>query len=563
MFGHRFFGQRYFGEAYFGDGGVQTAVSVPRALRVIALVARPFDATVTRMVEGPPWPLGVFAELEGAISDFEITGGEIELYASDVGYHSHMADTPADAWFPGAMPSPFNYSIRVFEGGRPGGPSRIGAGDIVIRNAKGERDDWLGKAFDGREIRLYRGRKDAAFSTFDLVFVGTCIGLDWTDTSITIRLRDRQAPFQKPIQSVLYGGSGGLDGDASIAGQPKAICYGVRRNIPVRLIDATNGVRQFHDGVSQAVLAVRDKGVGYDFVGDFANYDDLVAATVNVGEYATCLAFSLIRTLQPLGLLTADVQGDASGSYIDTAAQIASRIAMERLGQDNFGGTDIIGAAALDLLQSGATGYYCDSAGVTVQQALDEIMGGIGGYWWATLAGKLQLARLDLPTGSADIVIERDNILSIGRVGVLPIHLLRVGYERMIEVQSADQLAEPPGVSEADRQRYGSAYRYITTQDPSLVYAHQLAQQLDFPTQLDEEADALAEALRLRDLHGAERSIYSIEARGLDIFDVPIGGILSIQNWSRLGLDPAGQKFVIIGAAANVETDSLSLFCWG
>src|SRR3546814_9129541 len=113
----------------------------------------------------------------------------------------------------------------------PDGRTRGGFGDIRIwngasRGGAGWLDAYLHHGWDGRDLLLYRGQKDAAFSTFELVAKLTCDGLEWDENTISLRLRNGAATFDQPIDRLRYDGTGGAAGDADMAGRLAPVMVG-------------------------------------------------------------------------------------------------------------------------------------------------------------------------------------------------------------------------------------------------------------------------------------------------------------------------------------------------
>jgi len=181
--------------------------------------------------------------------------------------------------------------------------------------------------------------------------------------------------------------------------------------------------------------------------------------------------------------------------------------------------------------------------------------------WWVTPAGKLAVQRLVVPAAPADLTITRRNIVAISRQPLKASQRRRVGYDRMWLVQDASGLAG--SVSDSDRQRYGAQYRFATAQDSSIPYAHKLAVETDTEGLFALEADAVAEAARLLALHGTPRGLWTLTVAGVDPFDIAVGDILAIADWDRLGLDPDGSYFVVVGLEVDLKSERVGLTLWG
>jgi len=456
-------------------------------------------------------------------------------------------------------------------GGQNGFTARI----VLRRIAPPERlatdlSRILDYGWDGRPVRFYRGDKTAAFATHELIFDGTPDRIEASDRLLSLKLRDLQAPFQRLLQTSFYGGSGGREGGADLAGQPRPICLGVKENIAPKQIDGSLLIYQWGTGPSQMLDAARDKGGALPVVADYPSFEALASATVGApgsgadiehGEVASCLAESLVRAAAPpAGLLTVDVHGSTEGGYIETIGDIAAWIATTRLGPDNFAASDILGLAALNAAQPAAIGYYEDRAGITCAQAMDEVLGKHGAWWYATRLGQLRLGRLDLVPGPADHVWSFANVKDgAWRRGLSKVsEMRRVGWRRLARTQSADELAAPPTVSEADRQLYGEISRYAPAQDPSVVAKHRFARTVTSESLFAAEAAAAAEAARLLALHGTARGPLSFGLAGIDPLSIEPGETV------ELTFAPfAEQIFLIKRLAIDLSRDASEVELWG
>lgn len=533
----------------------------------LAVVAQPFDPDLTQTVVSPPWPFGfgqsVFGGLPGS---YMLAGTEREVFFADRTYISHDSDSPSEQWFKALLNWSFNYQAKLYQGNEPGdgSGSRIGYGNIDLINENGVVDILLNYAWDGRTIRLYRGRRANAFSTFELIFVGTGAGIDWTDNGVTILLRDRQAPFAKTLARETYGGTGGPDGDASITGQAKPLAYGRCFNIPAKLIGFGSQIYQVGVGPLQSIDDVRDKGASLTFAADYPNYDSLLSATVGPGFYVTCLALGLVRLgASAAGTITADCHGlIVNGLYVETTASIAKAIAMTRLGVDNFSDDGLAGFDELDLLQPAPIGWFCDDDSVTVQTALDEILGGAGGFWFASPRGILTVGRLDEPSGTPILSLRERNFPNgIGRKGIPASYRRQVGWKKALQVQSPDELRED--IDDAARQLYGNEYRWAPEDRGAAFTMHRYARQVQTRGLFALESDAQAEAIRLADIYQTERSFYSAVVEGVDPFSDILGETVEIRGWGVARIRASGQKFRVIGMSYDDTQKELSLVLWG
>ena len=528
---------------------------------VLCLTATPYIDDISVDYDGPPVPIGTRAN--GDEFGYSAFGGETSVYLSDAGFVSGPSDAPANTLFSARLTETFTIDALAFNGEEPAGRSRVSVSVLQAINADGALDYLTDYGWDGRSVKLYRVAKGAAFSAATLVFAGTAEGLDWDDRNLTIRLRDDQLLFDRPIQASVYSGGGDADGDSIIAGLRRPLVFGAATNCPLQLINAANLVYQVHDGQINAVTEVRDRGVALTATSDYADYAALVGATVAAGSYATCLALGLVRLgASSDGLITADVEGDAAGGYVSSTANIVRRIAATRMGTANVadpGGLDAASFTTLEAAQPASIGYYVGPEDdKTVAQVFDELMAGIGGFWGNTRAGLLFVKRLEAPSTpvatftNADII----DVRPLRRTGPRPSKRRTVEYQHMFVVQDPDGLAA--GLSASDREIYSSPARIAEASNSGVLAKHRLARDVHTVAFFASQSDAEAEATRLQALHGPGPDFYTaIVADGS--FDYWLGDVvaLDVDRYDLAG----GRDFVVVGIREGGPSAELTL--WG
>ena len=223
--------------------------------------------------------------------------------------------------WPARLTTAISTQVSVFEGEFGGGVPTFGVVQIAL--VAGEYDSLLDYYWDGRDIFIYRGRQDAGgVSDMSLVFKGTVRRVQWDRYTLTLNLADYGEVLQKPIQTTLYAGTGGVEGGSDLTGKPKPLAFGTPKNIEATLVDSAYLVYQFHSRQANGVDWVYDQGVAMSLNADYPTYADLIAALVPPGKYATCNALGLFRLgATPVGPVTADVTGDAVGGFVFTAAE--------------------------------------------------------------------------------------------------------------------------------------------------------------------------------------------------------------------------------------------------
>lgn len=184
-----------------------------------------------------------------------------------------------------------------------------------------------------------------------LRFKGKISGFGRKGDTLTLGCQVDQEPFEADVLTKTYAGTGGAEGTADLKNRVKPLVLGWAENVEPVLIDPINSVFQFSAyGPIEAVDALFERGASFGAsVGDYADYDALVAATIPAGRWGTCLAEGMIRLGAPaFGVITGDVAGhkvgattpELTGAVIAALADIAG-IDAEKLNSDALAALDI------------------------------------------------------------------------------------------------------------------------------------------------------------------------------------------------------------------------------
>lgn len=436
-------------------------------------------------------------------------GAVVTRYLSNLGYTSGPADTPANTPYDEILLSVPSITSRMSDALQ--GYSQLAFGDLNISNVGGELDGWLLDAWDGRPVRLYLGDPAWPRADFRLVFFGAIEDIQASGNSkLTLKLRDRQSLLAVPMLTTLVGGTG------PARDRRRPACYGRCRHVEPVLVDAATRTYAVHDGPIQAVDQVYEAGVP-------------VAFTVNpaAGE------FSLSAPIA--GQLTADVRGSKTGGvYVDTTADIAQRIVLERTGLADI---DAATVAQLNSDQPGEVGLYVSGDAITVIGALDTLMTGAGAFYTVNRAGQLAMGQFNAPAGTPVLTLQ-DEDLAYGQTAllrrILPLRSVRVGYARNF----TPVYAPAASLTEAQRQRLTDEFQVAKA--TNTVSGHLMAVDGDLARScFADEADAAAEATRRATLWGQLRRIFKLPgflaAQQLQLGDVialelgryGLGGVLA------------------------------------
>lgn len=395
------------------------------------------------------------------------------------------------------------------------GQFTTGTGRLVIDNTDGEFDQLAQVyAVDGRPITIRVGRIDGAYDDSVLVARLTATGWDFQGSDININLVDLSYKLEVPLQSNVYGGTGGADGTADIAGKRKPLPFGIVLNIsPIALVPSLL-IYQVADGSIQSIDNVYDQGAALTPAGDVANYAALVAASVSSGQFKTCLAEGLFKLgSAAAGEVTADVHGLNGDGFIDTTADIVMWAVTNRTVLMT---EDIVSSSFDDLntAQPAQIGFYHGpDDNLTVAAFVQKLMAGIGGWGGHRLDGTFEVRIFEAPSGSASASFTRDDMLDpdiqkqpLPDAYNPPPYRWRVPYQRNWTVQTSGLagavtasrrafLAEQDRLAEASSISIQTDHAFAQDRDPIEAYFANLA-------------DAQAEADRRIDLFKVTRAIY-------------------------------------------------------
>lgn len=452
-------------------------------------------------------------------------GSVVTRYLSNLGYTSGPADTPANTPYDETLLSVPSITSRMSDALQ--GYSQLAFGDLAISNAGGELDAWLLDAWDGRPVRLYLG--DAAWprADFRLVFYGAVDDIQASGNStLTLKLRDRQALLAVPMLTTLVGGAG------PAKDKRRPACYGQCRHVTPVLVDEATRTYAVHDGAIQAVDQVYEDGVPIAYTVDPA-----------AGE------FSLSSPLA--GQLTADVRGSKSGGvYVDTTADIAQRIVLERTGLADI---DAAAVAQLNADQPGAVGLYVSGDAITVIGALDTLMTGAGAFYTVNRAGQLTMGQFNAPAGTPVLTLQ-DEDLAYGQTAlqrrILPLRSVRLGYARNFTTLYA------PAASLTEAQRQRLADEFLIAKAVNTIAGHLLAVDGDVARScFVDAAVAAAEAARRASLWGQLRRVFRLPGF-LAAQQVELGDVIGLEL-GRYGL--AGVLATVVGLRESLTGGRVEL----
>ncbi|WP_372069723.1 glycoside hydrolase family 18 protein (plasmid) [Tistrella mobilis] len=552
--------------------------------RVVTIELRPRDLTAEALAQTllAPWAAQAWATLPSA--DERRDDGLATLRYADKPMTTGADDLPAHSWWDGRATSPLSIERGIPIAPEATDRTSVELGRVELANADGGLDEVPAR-FDigGRQVivrALHRDLPGWRHSASALLVDGLGTAWEADRQTLTLTVEGQAGWADRPLQSRLYAGTGGAEGGEDLAGKPMPVLFGRVRNVEPVLIDPM-GIYQLHHRAMRGVLAVRDKGFAIDPAGvDCPNFDDLKAATVPAGTYATCLAGGYLRlgTYPPAGVVTCDADGDAVGGWAATTADVLLRLLVDHAAVDlSRIGLDAV--AALAVAVPGVIGWYQGTETATVGEVIDRVTRAAAAWWGSDGRGVVEVGRLALPRVTPDYALDQTIILETPERLDLPDSIAqpswrrRVGWRRNWRVQGAADLPEAPVEPAVPREFLSEQWRVATAVDTSLLADRLRAIDADIiETAYDAQADAQALADHLLSLYGRPALALSITVPPLlaeEVVDgvptlrraVRIGSTIRV-TYPRYGLS-AGRNLVLVGVSEDWAAGRWVLTLWG
>jgi hypothetical protein len=506
-------------------------------------------------------------------------GGALETlrYCTGVGYVTKPAETPANAIYYPRVISPGSYERHMWQAGTTRGQGSVNLGTVELANIDGSLDYLLDYDFDGRSITILRGDQRAARASFTTALVGTLDQIDITESTVTVRIRDRRAEVaDKLVVATNYGGTNvlpaGHDGTAeTIKGQSLPLVLGQVGDCELTLVNSSKLIYHISEAQING-LGVREGGNDIPVGTSRANVAALeatapAAATYDYSQGSSTEGAYIRLGSQPSLAVTAWSKQPSGRS----AAGIASFV-LQRAGVSSG---DILGVAALDTLQPNDCGHFiATGANAKVGDVLDLVLGSVGASWTPNRLGKFQLLRLSVPAGPAAVTFDETQLLpASGSTIVLqpttdegrgiPTYEVKVGYSRIFMTLTGAAVA---GATSALLKDYFShEYRYQVASAPAvwdpitLTGRNPTSKSLQIDTCIY-SSGASAEAARLLAIYSVRHLFVSFVVPPEFAAEVDLGTTISI-NTNRFGL--AGKFLMVTGMIEDFANNQTTIYAWG
>lgn len=501
---------------------------------------------------------------DAAINDFELNGstaGGVEAVTlrytnSSMGYATRPSEAPGNAQYDPCLQQPGYVQRDLMVGA-----AQTSFGEVILAST-GHLDGLLDYGLDGQQILIRRGLQDGVYpDDFPLRLVATLEQPEFAATTVRLRMRDRMALFDEPLQTARYGGSNvlpdGIDGAADLKGNPKPLVYGRVANMSPAPVNTSRLIYQAHDGALADLPAVYDRGAALSRGADYASEADMQATAPAAGQYRAWLAGGCFRLgSAPAGQVTCDaVEGTLLADRYGGA--ILVRIA-GRMGVTNI---DMVDAFSLDAAAPYELGVVVE-AQESAANVMARIAASVGAWFGFDRLDYFRLGRLTAPTGTPEVEITDLSITSIERTAqaAVPVWRVALSYDRNATGQDTDIA----GSVSADRRAWlAQEWRTATASNPAVKLQHRLSGELLRDSAIVSGVAADAEAARLLALYSQRRDTFLVAARlsagEADLLD--LGDVVRL-TWPRFGMD-AGRLFVVTGMRLDFGGDAVELTVWG
>ncbi|HEV7455907.1 MAG TPA: hypothetical protein VGN96_03960 [Roseococcus sp.] len=494
-----------------------------------------------------PWP--ALGKQPLGVKRGRVVGGDIRLRWSDVDWTSQPDDAALpNTHFPGRLGE---WSLERAIPLTPGAERRVAlsVAALGVMNADGRGDAFADTlAVDGYPVRVsLLPSRAATYGQARTLFDG--VGVGWRTQGETLRLLARDAAYRLSVPMLgLYGGVGGPEGTAALAGQPIMEIYGTVRTVTPQLVDPARLIYRIHARQADALLAVYDAGAPVTAGVDRGGYGALEGTAPAAGFYDWALTStgSFFRLgSAPSGEVLFDARGDVQGGVFASSLPAIMRRILTR-----FDAT--ISAAAWDSAEvwaPGAAGIVLADL-VSVGEAVSRVAAGGALYWGDDGTGVITLGRLAIPSPAPGLLFDVRNITGeVEELDPAPVYWrVRAGWRRNWTTLTATDLVAPPTITEARRLELTQPQRVVAVADAPRRQQYRQAEELILDTLYDDEASAVGLAENLLDLYAPGRRVYRVPT-GVGGYGAPLGQTVRL-DWPRLGLN-GGRNARVLGQVAR------------
>lgn len=363
------------------------------------------------------------------LADFHLVGplGEpvVLRVAEPPGFRVLPADDPARPYYRPCAERLAGWETGLFSGAAAGGRTRIGKGDVVLRNGDGWFDAWQGHSWVRMALWQVPDGRFVPWANAVRRFQGLIRRVDYDGDEVLVRLADLQAGLDRPVARAILRGDNvppaGLEGLADLRDREKPVGLGRLFGVPGTLVNPQLGIWQVNDGPVHAVTA-RVGGALVPSAGDAGGAIGDPGLSVPGDRVVTDLARGYVRfgfAPNPDHPVTFDLDGDVTGTggvWPSTGPALLRHLAVTRLGHPAGEVDDAAVAAAAAAWPHPCGLWAADGAGGL--DALDRLAAAFSGWWTVGFDGRLTLGALTPPPagGPFDLTItDADRAVTVKR----------------------------------------------------------------------------------------------------------------------------------------------------
>jgi hypothetical protein len=324
-------------------------------------------------------------------------------------------------------------------------------GSLQLLNEDGRLSGLLALSWDDAEVEIYRAADGAAVAGIDdmtLSYKLRGAAATTSDHSIVVAMKNVSGALDVALSLPRFAGTGGIEGPAELANQPKPCALGPQTSYEGRWVDRSLWIMMLHFRAIDSVSLVTDRGVALTAGGDYDTYAELAAADLSAsthdGKYYTCLADGCIRLARkPQGVVVADFKGDAGDdgdSYVDRPGALMTRIVADLWDGDGIT-VNAAAMAALDAAFDYPLKLASKDGSERVSDWLETVAVSAGALWWVDRLAALKAKLFAFGGAAAEIADWRATRPE--RQGAWPRwNRIVLGYRTIGRIHSNDELAE-------------------------------------------------------------------------------------------------------------------------
>lgn len=513
-------------------------------------------------------------------------------FCTGIGFITKPTETPANTTYLPRIGQAGSITANMFANGATSGVSNVGFGEITLRNIDGAFDYLADWGFDGRTVTVRRGEDTGNYPADFPIFYTATIQQPVPEYSLFVfRLRDKQYILDKPIQTLKFAGTGGIEGNATdIKNKNKPIVIGKVWNIApifcgdnLKLIyalnirvdggfdsitdvdaltdsDAATGATPLNTGVS--ISAMYDSGASLTAGAVYSTEEEMNTQVPAGGTYRVWPAGGYVRLgLAPTGALTADCLDLGSTATTPTVANLIKNLLIQEAAVPltDISQTDL---TVLNAANSSAVGdYIIDDT--KFPAVFDKFCASVGAWYGFDRLGIFRIKQITLPLSNPVLYITASS--SYERLSVadttngIPARRLVMQWRKNYTVIKGTEVV---GVPEDRKAQIALEYRETEVKDVSVAVPHLLADVVNVASAFYD--DPTAEAQRQFNIYKSRRDRFrvkiSLNVDGSEQL-LTLGTVINVAL-PRFNLSN-GKNLMVIGYTLDCANNWVDTILWG